>query len=194
MEGTIAIQEKRSVVDKFKSWYKEKLIDTGHSAKIEEGLETVIDVGADAFTLYCVVAGAAITIIGAIPSMGLGLALGGAIGTGIVSIGSAVAHFGKKFAPKVIIGGKRAMEAIIIGEDGSSKNVKIPNIDLTEDAKELGKVVIKEGTKIATEYENHKTTQNANSATAETQTEITNSYEVNNIDAAETTDTASMKM
>ena len=156
MEGTIAIQEKRSVVDKFKSWYQEKMIDSGHSAKLEEGIATAIDLGGDMFTLYCVVGAAAVTIVAAIPSSGLSIPLGAAISAGILAVGPAVTGIIKKFGTKAAVGTKRAMEAIIVGANGESETVDIKDVDITQDVIKAGEAAATHGTKIVTEYEKQK--------------------------------------
>jgi hypothetical protein len=158
MGGTIAIQEERSTIDKFKSWYKEKMIDNGRAAKVEEGIVTTVDILGDCLILYGVIGGAAITIVGAIESFGIGTALGAAIGTGFASITGAIAAFGKKFVPKVIISGKRTLEGIFIGEDGSSEKINVKDIDLTDALQNLSTEAINHGVNIATIYNEHKKT------------------------------------
>ena len=100
MEGTIVVQEKRNVVDKFKSWYKEKMIDSGHSAKMEEGIADAIDLGADMFMLHCVIASSVITIVAAIPSSGLSVPLGGAISAAIIAVGPLIKELLKNLVQK----------------------------------------------------------------------------------------------
>lgn len=156
MDGTIVVQEKRNVVDKFKNWYKEKMIDTGHSAKMEEGIADAIDLGADMFMLQCVIASAAITIIAAIPSSGLSIPLGGAITAGIATVAPLLKEMSKKFGTKAAIGTKRALEAIFIGENGQSENVEIKDIDITNDAINTGAKIAQHGTNIVNAYQQQK--------------------------------------
>ena len=156
MEGTIVVQEKRNVVDKLKSWYKEKMIDTGHSAKMEEGITEAIDLGADMFMLQCVIASAAITIIAAIPTSGYSIPLGGAISAAIIAVGPMLKEIGKKFGTKAAIGTKRALEAIFIGENGQSENVEIKDIDITNDAINTGAKLAQHGTNIVNVYQQQK--------------------------------------
>ena len=44
MENAIVIKEKRGVVEKFKSWYKQKIVDTGYSAASEDVVYKVLDI------------------------------------------------------------------------------------------------------------------------------------------------------
>lgn len=156
MQGTIAIQEKRSIVDKFKSWYKEKMIDTGTSARIEEGTVSAVDLAADAMKIYTVVAGVAVAIIPIAVSGGTAAAFSVPLGGLIATTGPMLMELCKNFGTKVYIKGKRATEALIIGEDGASKNVQIPNIDLAEEAKSIGKTIMTEAPDIIAKYEDYK--------------------------------------
>ena len=167
MDGTIAIQEDRNVVDKFRAWYKEKLIDSGRSAKIEEGTVKLIDLAGDGAKIYAVVAGIVVAIVPTVCTEG-------ALGPVMIPIGGLIATAGpslmelcKKFGTKLYVNGKRAAEAIIIGEEGASQNVKIPDIDLAEEAKDIGKTILKETPEIVAKYGEYKAGQ-----TTATQTDI----------------------
>ncbi len=184
MDGTVVVREKRNVVDKFKSWYKEKMIDTGHSAKMEEGIAEFIDLRADLFMLECVVLSAAITIIAAIPTTGISIALGGAISAAIIAIGPMLKEIGKKYGTKAAIGTKRALEAIFIGENGQSENVEIKDIDITNDAINTGAKVAEHGTNIVNAYQQQKAEEMAKQQ-AEAQIEP---------QVEQPTETSSMKM
>ena len=156
MEGTIAIQEKRNVIDKFKSWYKEKIIDSGQSAKMEEGIFTFVDLAGDMFTLNCVVGATIVSIIAAIPTSGLSLGLGTAISAGILATSPIITGIIKKFGAKAAIGTKRALEAIFIGENGQSDTIEIKDIDITDTAYQLGEIATIHGVEIVSEYEKQK--------------------------------------
>lgn len=189
MEGTIAIQEKRSVVDKFKSWYKEKLIDTGTSARIEEGTVTAIDLAADAMKIYAVIGGVVIAVVPTVvtggSAAGFAIPLGGLVAT----TGPMLMELCKNFGTKVYVKGKRATEALIIGEEGASKNVKIPNIDLAEEAKSIGKTIMNETPEIVAKYNEYQASQPA-PTTGTTNVDVEISPEV----SVDITDSGTMKM
>ncbi len=152
MEGTIAIQEKRSVVDKFKSWYKEKMIDSGTSAKMEEFTVTAIDLAGDGMKIYMAVAGAVIAIIPTVFTEGAAAPFAIPLGGFVAATGPAIMELLKNFGTKLYVKGKRATEGLIVGEDGASENVQIPDIDLSEDAKKISKEVIKEAPGLIDKY------------------------------------------
>lgn len=57
-DGIIITKENRSVIDKFKSWYKEKIIDTGRAANFEKR----VDSNAKAIKTIIKVAGTVATV------------------------------------------------------------------------------------------------------------------------------------
>ena len=140
MEGTIAIQEKRSVVDKFKSWYKEKMIDNGRSAKLEEVTDKGMDFARDAEKLLIVVGGVVVGVLLAPESVGLSVVLSGLL----ISAGPKIADIKWSLMKRASLSGKRATEGLLLGVDGTSENVNIPDLDLTAEAQDIAKDVLKE--------------------------------------------------
>lgn len=134
MEGTIILEEPRSIKDSFTSWYKEKLIETGKSANFEEKFDKAIDVAVD--TVYTL--GTVATVILAV------CPFDGPVGELFTIVATpALAKLieeGGKLLKKVIIGEvkRNLIEAKIVQKDGSSKSVVIPDGDVVEDAKKFG--------------------------------------------------------
>lgn len=137
MENTLVVQENKETKEKFKKFYKEKIIDT----KIAENAEKALDVGTKITKtvdkVKIIVADIALTIFA--PE---GLCLMPLI-NGLVNAKNKLTEFGKnKF-----IEGKRYFEAKYIKADGSCQDVIIPETnkdevkstisDLTENIKEI---------------------------------------------------------
>lgn len=156
MEGTIALQEKRNVVDKFKSWYKEKMLDNGRSAKIEEGTVKFIDIYSDYQKIMTVIGGIAIAIVPIVVTGGSAAAFSVPLGGLVATTGPLLMELIKKFSTKVYVNGKRSIEGIFFGEAGTSENVKIPDIDLAAEAQDIGKIVMNEAPEIIAEYGKYK--------------------------------------
>lgn len=126
MEGTLVLQEQRNVVDNFRNWYKEKLVDTGKTAKFEETIDKRINLERKMIK----VAGTAATVILTIcPLDGPFGEIAAALATpALVKLVEAKGEIMKKS----IIGGKRRIEADYLGVDGKSKKVEIPDGNIVE--------------------------------------------------------------
>lgn len=48
VEGTIVVEENRSVIDKFRFWYKENIIDNGKQQEFEENLDKSVEIAKNA--------------------------------------------------------------------------------------------------------------------------------------------------
>ena len=119
MEGTLVVNEDRSVIDKFQGWYKEKLIDTGASQKAEKIFVKAVDFSSQATEA---VAGIGAVVVGFIPKVQF-LA---PIIPALAKVRTKLYDFGKNTAVKA----KRVFEAGFIGADGSNEEVVIPDFDL----------------------------------------------------------------
>lgn len=137
MENTLVVQENKETKEKFKKFYKEKIIDT----KIAENAEKALDVGTKITKtvdkVKIIIADIALAIYA--PE---GLCLMPLI-NGLVNAKNKLTEFGKnKF-----IEGKRYFEAKYIKADGSCQDVIIPETNkdevkstisnLTENIKEI---------------------------------------------------------
>ena len=60
-EGIVLKPEKRSVIDKIKTWYKEKMIDTGKSQKLEKTIDNGSKLAKTAIKVLGAVAGVIVT-------------------------------------------------------------------------------------------------------------------------------------
>ena len=128
--NTIVVSEKRNVVDGFRNWYKEKIIDTGVSQKFEEGLVGIHRVQEK---MVNVVGSVATVIFAVYPEEGpLGEAIT-IIATPLVKKGL---EFKNKIQEKGIITAKRKFEVNFIKADGSSEKVFLPDLKLEEIVKE----------------------------------------------------------
>ena len=140
MEGTIAIQEERSVVEKLKNWYQKKMIDSGRAAKLEEGTDILMNLGNDIEKTITILGGLVAGVV-LFPENPL---LAVAVGAFIVKLGPKFVDLKWKLTEKAVIKGKRATEAIVFGADGSSEKVTIPDLDLTKDAQDVANDTLKE--------------------------------------------------
>lgn len=133
MEGTLVLQEPRSVKRNFADWYNEKFIETGKSADFEEKF----DKGIEATTKTVKTLGTFATIVLAI------FPLDGPIGETFTAIATPVlaklVEKGGNLLKKFVIGDvkRNLIEATYVRKDGSSKSVVIPDGDVVEDAKEV---------------------------------------------------------
>lgn len=137
MEGTIVIQEPRSVIDKFAAWYREKLIETGKSANFEERVDKTVDVVTK--VVYSV-GTVATVVLGICPLDG---PFGEIIAIAATPLLAKLVEQGGKIFKKVVIGEvkRNLIEGHIVGQDGSSKAVVLPDGDVVEDAKNLGESI-----------------------------------------------------
>ena len=118
MASTVVIEEKRSVIEKFRNWYKEKYIDTGKAKEFEEkfdkGIETTKNV------VY-VVGGIATVALAILPADG---PFGELIALAATPAFAKAVEAGGNILKDVVIGTKRSIEDNIVHEDGKS-NVHI---------------------------------------------------------------------
>lgn len=124
MNGTLVVEEKRSIIDRFKNWYKTKVIDTGLSAKaeefvdfatkIEKGFISVVGTVATVALMFCPADGPFGEICSALATPAL----------------VKLADLKGKAMKKILVGGKRKLEGTFIGEDGHSEKVEVPEIDI----------------------------------------------------------------
>ena len=121
MEGTLVVKEERNIVDKFKSWYKEKMIDTNASAKLEEG-----------FSMAMKFSKGYNKIIGKIGTVVLTFIPDAAIFAPIVEPICKVKQALLDVEENLVLKGKRMIEAKFIGVDGSSEKVVLPDFDLKQ--------------------------------------------------------------
>ena len=119
MEGSLVIQEERGTINKFRTWYKEKVIDTGKSQKVEKLYDDVINI---VNSVDNTITNAASTIIGIIyPEV-----------SSITQYVPALTKFKTKcldFGKKAIINSKRFIEAKFIGVNGENKEVILPSFN-----------------------------------------------------------------
>lgn len=137
MEGTLVVTEERENVNKFKNWYKEKIVDKN----ISSGSEVVVDKAVkilNGVNRAEEVLGT--TVIAFIP--------GGAVFIPLIKVASKIQREFLEFGKDSVIKGKRIIEANLIGVDGSSEKVVIPDFsiekkgkDLILETKEVGKIL-----------------------------------------------------
>lgn len=134
--NTIVVNEKRDTINKFRNWYKEKIIDTGVSKKFEEGLinyhktqEKLVDFLGKITTVVLII----------IPADG---PLGESISILSTPLISKVITLQNKINENNIITTKRNFEANFIKADGSSEKVVLPEMNLDEIIKEVKDVMI----------------------------------------------------
>lgn len=134
MENTIILNEDRNTINKFRNWYKEKLIDTGKSKKFEEKLDKSLALQKKAIAIAGSVATVVLIFCPADGPVGeICTALATPLLVKLVDLKG-------KIIKNVLIGGKRKLEADFIKSDGSSKKVQIPEFNLstlTKDFKDL---------------------------------------------------------
>lgn len=134
MEGTIVVQEPRSIKEKFSKWYTEKIIDTGLSKKYEEGFVKGIEV----YKKIVTVKGLVVTVVlGVMAPESLPLA------GKLVPVLSSLDKAGADLSEKGLLSLKRnVIEGMIVGKDGSSETVKIPDGDIVQDVKAITKDIM----------------------------------------------------
>ncbi len=131
MEGTIAIEEPRSVVDNFRQWYQEKLIDTGKAAKFEELTEKRVELDKKMVKAAGTIATVALVLCpldGPFGEIAVILAT-----PALVKLVEAKGEFTKN----AVIGTKRDFETIYLGVDGSSKKVVLPDKNIVQNVNDL---------------------------------------------------------
>jgi len=126
MENTIVLSEERSTIDKFKNWYKEKLIATGKTKNFEEKLDKSLKLEKN----FIKIAGTVATIVLIFcPADGPVGEICTALATPLLA---KLVDLKEKIVKSVVIGGKRKLEGTFIGADGSSKNIEVPEFDLNK--------------------------------------------------------------
>lgn len=133
MEGTLVLQEPRSVKRSFADWYNEKFIETGKSADFEEKFDRGIDISTKTVKTLGTFATIVLTLF----------PLDGPVGETFTAIATPVlaklVEKGGNLLKNFIIGDvkRNLIEATFVRKDGSSRSVVIPDGDVVEDAKEL---------------------------------------------------------
>lgn len=135
MTSTVVVSEKRNVIDNFKGWYKEKIIDTGMAKKFEEGLVGYHELQKNILN----VAGKVATVILAVyPADG---PLGETLAIVTSPLLTKLLDLQNKTTEMAVINAKRAFEAKFIKADGSSENVVLPKIDFDNLGSEVNEVI-----------------------------------------------------
>ena len=135
VDGTIVLEENRSVIDKFRFWYKENVIDNGKGQDFEENFDKSVDVVKN--TIY--VAGGVATVVLAIcPADG---PVGEAIAIIATPLLAKVVEAGATLVKDVVIGTKRVVEDKVVHENTASQNVAITeNLSFEKVAEEITEV------------------------------------------------------
>lgn len=119
VDGTIVVEENRSVIDGFRFLYKEKVIDTGKAQEFEENLDKGIEIAKN--VIY--IAGGVVTVALALcPADG---PVGEAIAMIATPLLAKVAEGAFTLVKDAVIGTKRAFEEKVIHENGASDKVNI---------------------------------------------------------------------
>ena len=119
MEGTLVVKEERGVIDKFRSWYKEKIVDTGVSPVSEKIFVKSIEFFEKAQASYT--NGAAVV-----------LAIFAPEALGLVPCFKRFQKCSYDAVKSIGLKAKRAMEGTFVGVDGSCKDVVIPEISFEQ--------------------------------------------------------------
>lgn len=124
MNGTLVVEEERIIIDNLKNWYKEKIIDTGISAKFEDAVNIWSKIDAGIVAVAGTVATIALTICpldGPLGEICSALATPGL---------TALANIKGKVVKNAVVGVKRKIEGTFIGETGQSEKIEIPELDI----------------------------------------------------------------
>ena len=124
--NTIVVSEDRNVTNKFRNWYKKKIIDTGISQKMEEGLISYHKAEEKLVNVFGKVVTVVLTIWPADGTLGEVLSI---LANPIISKGVALKN---KVSDNAFIAAKRNFEANFIKADGSSKNITLPEVNFDE--------------------------------------------------------------
>lgn len=124
MEGTLVVKEERGIVNKFRNWYKERIVDTEISPNSEKVFVKVIDLWEKAQSLYTNGAAVVLTIFA--PEA-----------LGLIPCFKRLQKYTYDAIKSVGLKTKRAMEATFIGVDGSCKSVAIPEISFEQVLKDV---------------------------------------------------------
>lgn len=118
MDGTLVVNEERGKVNKFKQWYQQKIVDTGLSGSFEKREAMVFDNMSKSVKF---VGDSASVVCSFIPGFQIAVPL-------CSTVGRLQSKF-YKFGGNLVIQGKRFIEGKIIGVDGSSKDIIIPDFN-----------------------------------------------------------------
>ena len=117
--GTLVVNEDRKTIDKFRDWYKKKVVDSGISGMYEKGLNFTMKIQKGVND----VAGQVLpSVLAFVPEA----SFMAPIIPAITKVGNMVCDLEEK----AVIGTKRFVEASFLGVDGSSKEVILPSVDL----------------------------------------------------------------
>lgn len=119
VDGTIVVEENRSVIDSFRFLYKEKVIDTGKAQEFEENLDKGIEIAKNVIYIAGGVATVALALCPADGPVGEAIAM---IATPLLA---KVAEGAFTLVKDAVIGTKRAFEEKVIHENGASDKVNI---------------------------------------------------------------------
>jgi hypothetical protein len=126
MENTIALKEDRGTVEKFRSWYKEKFIDTGKSSDFEEKLDEKIK----REKRIVKIAGTIATIVLIfVPADG---PIGELCTAAATPLLVKLVDLKGKIQKGVILNGKRELEAQFIKADGRNEKIDAPKVSITD--------------------------------------------------------------
>ncbi len=126
MTDTVVVNENRSVLERFRNWYKEKLIDTGKAKDFEEKLDKKIEIEKKA--IYILGSIATVVLI-FIPADGPVGEICAAVATPLLA---ELVSLKGKITKKVVLGAKRKLEADFIKADGSSDKIEVPDFDFND--------------------------------------------------------------
>lgn len=132
VDGTIVVEENRSVIDKFRFWYKENVIDNGKSQEFEEKFDKGVEV---AKNVVYVAGGVATVVLAICPVDG---PVGEAIAVVATPLLAKVVEAGATLVKDVVLGTKRVVEEKVVHENGTSDKVAITeNLDFNKVASEI---------------------------------------------------------
>ena len=118
MEGTLVVQEKRKTIDKFRDWYKQKVIDSELAVKFEKIIDSRTQVLKKKNDFLEKVLP---SIVARIPDV--------AFLAPLIPVLSKVGKFKYDLEEAMIIKAKRFVENVFIGVDGSCLEVTPPTIN-----------------------------------------------------------------
>lgn len=137
MEGTLVVQEDRKNVNKFKNWYKEKIVDTKIASGSEKVFSKVVDfsIGVNKFKDTV-----GTSIMAFIPEATIFIPL--------VKVASGAQRKIMDLSKNLVIKTKRGIEAKFIGVDGSNEDISIPDLKVDEVSKDVATSITDVGTAI----------------------------------------------
>jgi hypothetical protein len=120
MTSTIAIEEPRTVKDKFRDWYQTKMINTNKAQDFEAFIDKKIAVEKKVIQIVGTIATVALIFI---PADGPYGEICAALATPILA---KLVELKGELEKKVILISKRAIEANFLGVDGTNKSIELP--------------------------------------------------------------------